>query len=243
MKEIKELDWASYRVEMAMLRSNSQSQTLVVDFLVGEYPGRHIGERLIVVTLERSNNLPDSSSFMLLGQMLYPVEIYVSDSREIVGVKNWKEALRRIRRELRLHKAEFNEMGWYGHLCSSVDELDDEEEFISMLMRNSFFQIMFTNYVGGDRVHLVYDYPAYGDNVPFVYESKPIILNEGEVLYKARLGRISAYNTYDYGGVGKFKYYFGNDFLPIRAHASFIFENDECGFYKKEIKIERKSPF
>lgn len=239
MREQKELDWASYRVEMSMLRSNSNSESLVVDFLVSEYLGRVAGERLIVVSLEHEEQLPVSNAFMLLGQMLYPIELYVSEKREIVGVKNWREALRRIKRELRLNRVEFHEMGWYEHLCRSIEQLDDEEEFITMLMRNSFFQIMFVNYVGGERVHLVYDYPIYGDNIPFVYESVPLKVNDGAELYKARMGRISAFNNYEYGGAGRFRYYFDNHFLPIKVIASFLFENDECGYYKKEIKIER----
>ena len=82
---------------------------------------------------------------------------------------------------------------------------------------------------GGDRVHLVYDYPNYGDNVPFVYEKSPSVVNESGELYKAKLGRISAYNRYSYEGVARIKFQFSESGLPNTVKASFLFDSDESG--------------
>lgn len=233
---MKELGWACYRVEVSMLKSTKESVTVSADFLLTEFCGRSGDERLFAIDIESCDS-DEGMNLNLLGRELYPIEIYVSSNREIVGVRNWRESLRRVKRELRVSAERLKSLNLYDYLFSSVSNIESEEDFITMLMRNTFFQIMFSNYVGGDRIHMVYDYPNYGDNVPFVYEATPSKVCEDYAQYKAKLGRISAYNSFNYSGAGQFRYRFKSGFLPHEVHASFLFEAEESGFYKKEVHI------
>lgn len=237
MKEVKELSWGCYRVEVSMLKCSKESIVIKSDFIVSEYQGRDKGERIFVINMERI--APSNGVLPQLGQELYPIELCVSLNGEIVGVKNWRDSLRRVKRVLNRYESMLDHDKVCRYLKKSLSSIDSEEEYISMLMRNTFFQIMFLNNVGGDRIHIVYDYPHYGDNVPFVYETNPTKVSEDYQLYRARLGRISAYNRYNYSGVGQFRYRFGGDFLPTNVIASFLFEADEIGFYKKEVRITK----
>ena len=238
MKRGNELSWGCYRVEVSMLKSNKESFVVCSDFIVSEYAGRKQGERMFVINIEDSS-VDSDQILLILGKELYPIELYVSDHAEIVAVRNWRESLRRVKRALKEQELTGRDGRIYGYLVNSISCIDSEEEYISMLMRNTFFQIMFTNCVGGDRIHMVYDYPNYGDNVPFVYDSEPSKVCEDYQLYKAKMGRISAYNRYNYSGVGQFRYRFDQDFLPTNVLASFLFEAEECGFCKKEVRITK----
>ena len=238
MKRENELSWGCYRVEVSMLKSNRESFVVTSDFLISEYSGRRQDERMFVINIE-DNSVDSDEVLLMLGKELYPIELYVSANAEIVSVKNWRESLRRVKRVLKEQESGLRGRKVYEYLLNSISCIDSEDEYIAMLMRNTFFQIMFTNCVGGDRVHMIYDYPNYGDNVPFVYDHEPSNVCEDYQLYKAKMGRISAYNRYNYSGVGQFKYKFGDDFLPINVSASFLFEAEESGFYKKEVRITK----
>ena len=233
---MEESAWACYRVEISMLRNDNRGVDVFADFLVREVNSHRVNERLYLIDIVAEEDTDSSMLLSVMGRELYPIEIYVSERGEIVNVRNWRESLSRVKRSLKSYKDQGGER-LYGYLLNSIKEIDSEEEYIAMLMRNTFFQLMFYNYVGGDRVHLVYDYPNYGDNVPFVYEKSPSVVNESGELYKAKLGRISAYNRYSYEGVARIKFQFSEGGLPNTVKASFLFDSDESGFYKKEVKI------
>ncbi len=236
--------WKCYKVDISIFRMYDANVTLSSEYRIAEQFPRGRSGRVFTVDFVRSactelhDGMEISSSVLHdICPELFPFDVEVSDSCEIVGAPRWQNALGRVRKKLgNFHDKELKQI-----FLDSISSIDSEEEFIGMLLRSTFFQFFFRNIVGDSVLYFIYNYPKYGDVLPFVYSSQA--LGEGglEQDFRAYLGKMDGYGSVGnrYAGIGKFSYLFEENGFPRSVDASFLIESEDEGFFKKEVHIAR----
>lgn len=241
MNKNESAEWRRYKVDISIFRMYDENITLSSEYRIAVFPHKS-SKSLVKIDFVRTSlmKLHDGAEYESIagniGVALFPIELDISENRELVGVRNWKIALRRVKKELKNYACTDHIVKYF---AKSVNAIESEEDFAGSLLRSTFFQFMFRNDMGGDMVHFIYNYPKFGNVFPFMCDAESDVYGLNMRNYKAKLGRMDWFGERSYSGSGKLCYNFSDDILPEKVDASFLIESEYEGFFKKEVHIRR----